>query len=37
MRSWPVQVADAVGAAPGNDVITFSNFGGANQRWNFVP
>jgi hypothetical protein len=37
MRSEPVQVVDAVGAAPGNDIITFTNWGGANQRWNFVP
>ena len=37
MRTWPAQVVDAVGTTPGNDVITFSNWGGTNQRWNFVP
>jgi hypothetical protein len=37
MRSWPTQVVDGVGTAPGGDVITFSNWGGANQRWNLVP
>lgn len=37
MRTHPVQVVDAVGTAPGNDVITWTNWGGANQRWNFVP
>jgi endonuclease/exonuclease/phosphatase family metal-dependent hydrolase len=37
MRTHPTQVVDAVGTAAGNDVITFSNWGGTNQRWNFVP
>ena len=37
MRTYPTQVVDAVGATPGNDVITFANWGGTNQRWNFVP
>jgi len=37
MRTHPTQVVDAVGATPGNDVITFSDWGGTNQRWNFVP
>jgi endonuclease/exonuclease/phosphatase family metal-dependent hydrolase len=37
MRTWPTQVVDAVGTAPGNDVITWTNWGGTNQRWNFAP
>jgi endonuclease/exonuclease/phosphatase family metal-dependent hydrolase len=37
VRSYPVQVLDAAGTAPGNDVITWSNHGGANQRWDWVP
>jgi len=37
MRTHPTQVVDGVGTAPGGDVITFTNWGGVNQRWNFVP
>jgi hypothetical protein len=37
MRTYPTQVVDGAGTAPGNDVITFGNWGGTNQRWNFVP
>jgi hypothetical protein len=37
MRTYPTQVVDGAGTAPGNDIITFGNWGGTNQRWNFVP
>jgi len=37
VRSHPVQVIDAVGTAAGNDVITYGDWGGLNQRWSFVP
>ena len=37
MRTDPIQVVDGAGTTPGNDIITFSKWGGTNQRWNFVP
>lgn len=37
VRTDPVQVIDAVGTSPGNDVITYGNWGGVNQRWSFIP
>jgi hypothetical protein len=37
MRSHPAQVMDAVGAAPGDDVVTWSDWGGDNQRWEVRP
>lgn len=37
VRTNPVQVIDAVGTADGNDVITYGDWGGLNQRWSFVP
>lgn len=37
VRTNPVQVIDAAGTSPGNDVITYSDWGGGNQRWSFVP
>jgi hypothetical protein len=37
MRTHPTQVVDAIGTTPGNDVITYGNWGGANQRWRFIP
>ncbi|MEW6444539.1 MAG: ricin-type beta-trefoil lectin domain protein [Pseudomonadota bacterium] len=37
MRTNPSQVADAVVNDGSNAVITYSNWGGANQRWNFTP
>jgi endonuclease/exonuclease/phosphatase family metal-dependent hydrolase len=35
-RTNPIQVVDAVGAAAGNDIITYSDWGGTNQRWALV-
>lgn len=37
MRTFPDQVVDAYGAAAGNDIITWWNWGGENQLWSFVP
>jgi endonuclease/exonuclease/phosphatase family metal-dependent hydrolase len=37
MRTFPAQVVDAVGTAAGGDVITYGDWGGANQRWRFTP
>jgi len=37
VRTNPVQVIDGAGASPGSDVITYGDWGGVNQRWNFVP
>jgi endonuclease/exonuclease/phosphatase family metal-dependent hydrolase len=37
MRTFPAQVVDAIGTAAGGDVITYGDWGGANQRWRFVP
>lgn len=37
MRTNPSQVADAVVNDGSNAVITYRNWGGANQRWNFTP
>lgn len=36
VRTNPVQVIDAVGTSPGNDVITHGDWGGRNQRWSFI-
>ena len=39
MRTYATQVVDALGASktPGSDIITWTDSGGTNQRWNFVP
>jgi endonuclease/exonuclease/phosphatase family metal-dependent hydrolase len=37
LRSHPAQVMDGVGAAPGDDVVTWSDWGGDNQRWEVRP
>lgn len=37
MRTYPTQVVDAIGTTPGNNVITYGDWGGANQRWRFIP
>jgi hypothetical protein len=37
MRTYPTQVIDGVGTTPGADVVTWSDWGGANQRWQLVP
>jgi hypothetical protein len=37
MRSAPDQVIDAVGTAAGDDIITWSDWNGDNQRWLFAP
>lgn len=37
VRTNSAQVVDADGTTAGNDIITYSDSGGANQRWSFVP
>jgi hypothetical protein len=37
VRTAPTQVLDGDGAAPGDDVLTWSDGGGAHQRWRWVP
>jgi len=39
MRTYPTQVVDAFNASatPGSNIITWTDSGAANQRWNFVP
>lgn len=37
MRTYATQVLDAVGTVSGASVITYTDWGGANQRWLLVP
>lgn len=37
VRTNAVQVVDAAGSTAGSDIITYSDWGGANQRWSFIP
>jgi hypothetical protein len=37
MRTWPTQVVDAFGTSGGDNVGTWSHWGGANQHWRCVP
>lgn len=37
MQTNPQQVLDGVGTAAGGEVVTWGDWNGVNQRWNFVP
>jgi endonuclease/exonuclease/phosphatase family metal-dependent hydrolase len=37
LRTHAAQVVDGAGTTAGSDVITWSHWGGANQRWIFTP
>lgn len=37
VRTAPWLVVDAAGTAAGDDVLTWGDWGGANQRWHWIP